>query len=50
MLDKLLEKDEKTTTTPDGTVTDKTETSAETVQNTAQASEAVAGAIIDESV
>lgn len=50
VLDKLLEKDEKTTTTPDGTVTDKTETSAETVQNTAQVSEAVAGAIIDESI
>ena len=42
VLDKLLEKD--------GTVVDKTETSAETVQNTTQASEAVAGAIIDESV
>lgn len=52
VLDKLLEKDTdtKTTTTPDGTVTEKTETSAETVQNTTQASEAVAGAIIDESV
>ena len=42
VLDKLLEKD--------GTVVDKTETSAETVQNTTQASEAVAGAIIDESI
>ena len=50
VLDKLLEKDTKTTTTPDGTVTDKTESSAETVQNTVQASEATAGAIIDESV
>ena len=52
VLDKLLEKDTdtKTTTTPDGIVTEKTETSAETVQNTTQASEAVAGAIIDESV
>lgn len=42
VLDQLLEKD--------GTVVDKTETSSETVQNTAQASEALAGAIIDESV
>ena len=42
VLDKLLEKD--------GTVVDKTETSAETAQNTTQASEAVAGAIIDESI
>lgn len=42
VLDKLLEKD--------GTVVDKTETSAETVQNTTQVSEAVAGAMIDESV
>ena len=42
VLDKLLEKD--------GTVVDKTETSAETAQNTTQVSEAVAGAIIDESI
>lgn len=42
VLDKLLEKD--------GTVVDKTETSSESAQNTTQASEAVAGAIIDESV
>lgn len=42
VLDKLLEKD--------GTVVDKTETSAETVQNTTQVSEAVAGAVIDESI
>lgn len=42
VLDKLLEKD--------GTVVDKTEMSAETVQNTTQVSEAVAGAVIDESI
>lgn len=42
VLDKLLEKD--------GTVVGKTETSSESAQNTTQASEAVAGAIIDESV
>ena len=42
VLDKLLEKD--------GTVVDKTETSAETVQNTTQVSETVAGAVIDESI
>ena len=42
VLDKLLEKD--------GTVVDKTETSAETAQNTTQVSETVAGAVIDESI
>lgn len=42
VLDKLLEKD--------GTVVDKTETSAETTQNTTQVSETVAGAVIDESI
>ena len=49
VLDKLLQKDD-TVTTEDGTITNKTETTTDTATGTTQVSEAVAGAVIDESI